>query len=295
MCSRAKLEAAVTVRDALREAIAQLSQANTPSHALAAELLLIHALGRDRAWLYSHPEAALAPETAGKFFDLVAQRARGVPTQYLTGAQEFWGLPFEVTPAVLIPRPETEHLIETALDLVGLSRRRGPLRIADIGTGSGCIAVALATEFPAAEILATDISGAALEVARRNAQRHAVSERIHFVECDLLPPEATMHSFDVIVSNPPYVAETEKSQLQPEVRLHEPSQALFAGASGREIYPRLIALAAQRLRAGGLLILEIGFGARDRIQPLFESASWNNIRVSDDLAGIPRVISAQRA
>lgn len=296
MHSHAKLEATITVRGALREAMAQLAQANTPSHSLAAELLLMHVLGRDRAWLYSHPEATLAPGIANKFFDLIAQRARGVPTQYLTGVQEFWGLPFEVTPAVLIPRPETEHLIETILERFGPERRREGLRIADVGTGSGCIAIALATELPAAEIHATDISAAALEVARRNAHRHAVSARIHFVECDLLPSdEASAHSFDIIVSNPPYVAETKKSELQTEVRVHEPSQALFAGPSGTEIYPRLITLAAERLRPGGLLILEIGFGARDKVQPLFDSASWNNIRVSCDLAGIPRVISARRA
>jgi release factor glutamine methyltransferase len=294
MNSQAKLET-FTVRSALREAIAQIAEANTPSHSLAAELLLMHVLGRDRAWLYSHPEAPLAQDVADKFFNLVAQRARSVPTQYLTGVQEFWGLPFEVTPAVLIPRPETEHVIEVVLERIGPAHFRDQIRIADIGTGSGCIAVALATELPAAEIHATDISAAALEVARRNAQRHCVSERIHFAECDLLPSdEAGAYSFDIIVSNPPYVAETEKSELQPEVRLHEPSQALFAGPNGTEIYPRLITLAAARLRSGGFLVLEIGFGARDKIQPLFESASWNNIRVSNDLAGIPRVVSAQR-
>lgn len=296
MNSHAKLETAITVRSALLRAIAQLAAAKTPSHSLAAELLLMHVLGRDRTWLYSHPEAALEPDIADKFFALIAQRASGVPTQYLTGIQEFWGLPFEVTPAVLIPRPETEHLIEVALERLGPERRRENLRIADVGTGSGSIAVALATELPAAEILATDISAAALEVARRNAHRQFVSGRIHFVECDLLPSgETNAHSFDMIVSNPPYVAETQKSQLQNEVRLHEPSLALFAGPSGTEIYPRLIALASQHLRSGGFLALEIGFGALDKIQPLVNSASWNNIRVSNDLAGIPRVLSAQRA
>ncbi len=295
MNPHAKLETTVTVQSALRQAMAQLVRANTPSHALAAELLLMHVLGCDRAWLYSHPEALLTADLADKFFDLVAQRARGVPTQYLTGTQEFWGLPFEVTPAVLIPRPETEHAIEVILERLGPERHQENLRIADIGTGSGCIAIALAKELPVAEIVATDISAAALEIARRNALRHSVSERTHFIECDLLPDgEDSTRSFDIIVSNPPYIAETEESQLQPEVRLHEPSQALFAGYSGLEIYPRLIALAAQRLRSGGFLILEIGFGARDKIQPFLDSASWKNICVTNDLAGIPRVISAQR-
>ncbi len=296
MNSHAKLETAVTVQSALRQAIARLAQAATPSHSLVAELLLMRILGRDRAWLYSHPEAPLTTDLADKFFDLVAQRARGVPTQYLTGTQEFWGLPFEVTPAVLIPRPETEHIIEVALERLGPERCRERLCIADIGTGSGCIAVALAIELPLAEIHATDISAAALAVARRNAQRHSVSERIYFIECDLLPSGgASAQSFDIIVSNPPYVAEAQKSQLQPEVRRHEPPQALFAGPSGTEIYPRLIGLAAQRLRSDGFLVLEIGFGARDKIQPFLDSASWKNVCVANDLAGIPRVLSAQRA
>lgn len=291
-----KLEAAVTVRGALREAIAHLARANTPSHTLAAELLLMHVLGRDRAWLYSHPEAPIAAELSEKFTEVIAQRARGVPVQYLTGVQEFWGLPFEVTPAVLIPRPETEHLIEVTLERLGAKRRHEGLRLADIGTGSGCIAVALATELPAAEILATDISAAALEVARRNAQRHVVSERIHFVECDLLPSsETSTPPFDVVASNPPYVPQSDESQLQPEVRLHEPPQALFAGQDGTEIYPRLIATAAQCLHSGGLLVLEIGFGAIKSIRPFLASTSWNDIRITNDLAAIPRVLSAQRA
>lgn len=295
MNSRAQIEAACTVRGALRKAIAQLAQANTPSHHLAAELLLMHALKRDRAWLYSHPEAPLSPEALEKFFAWIARRASGVPTQYLTGTQEFWGLPFEVTPAVLIPRPETEHLIEVALGRLSPQRRRESLRVADIGTGSGCIAVALAMELSGADILATDISAAALEVARRNAQRHSVSARIHFLECDLLPPAETgTRSFDAIVSNPPYIAQTQEPHLQHEVRLHEPAQALFGGRSGTEIYPRLIALAAQRLRSGGLLILEIGFGALESIRPLLGAPSWKDIRVLNDLAGIPRVLSAQR-
>ncbi len=175
--------------------MARLRAANVPSHTLAAELLLMHALGRDRAWLYAHPEEPLDAPAAEKYFALIARRAAGEPTQYLTGKQEFWGLEFEVTPAVLIPRPETEHVIEVALERLGargikINMKTGepspPLRIADVGTGSGCIAVALAHELPHAEIFATDISSAALEVARRNALRHGVADRIHFTECDLL-------------------------------------------------------------------------------------------------------------
>ena len=179
--------------------MARLRAANVPSHTLAAELLLMHALGRDRAWLYAHPEEPLDAPAAEKYFALIARRAAGEPTQYLTGKQEFWGLEFEVTPAVLIPRPETEHVIEVALERLGargikINMKTGapspPLRIADIGTGSGCIAVALAHELPHAEIFATDISSAALEVARRNALRHGVADRVHFTECDLLAATA---------------------------------------------------------------------------------------------------------
>src|SRR5487761_501536 len=171
---------AVDVRAALRDAMTEMRSAGVPSHALAAELLLMHVMGRDRAWLYAHPEAPLDPESARKYFDLVARRSAGTPTQYLTGKQEFWGLEFGVTPAVLIPRPETEHIIEVAIKRLGEPRAQDPLRIADIGTGSGCIAVALARELPQAEIFATDISATALAVARRNAERHGVAERIRF-------------------------------------------------------------------------------------------------------------------
>ena len=166
------MTAVTDIRNALRDAMARLSAANVPSHSLAAELLLMHTLGRDRAWIYAHPEFELDAAEAEKYFELVARRASGVPTQYLTGKQEFWGLEFEVTPAVLIPRPETEHIIEVALERLGAARKSEVLRVADVGTGSGCIAVALASECPNAEIFATDISAAALEVAKRNAARH---------------------------------------------------------------------------------------------------------------------------
>ena len=183
------------VRAALKEAMARLRAAHVPSHTLAAELLLMHALRRDRTWLYTNPESMLDPSTLGTYFALVARRAAGEPTQYLTGKQEFWGLEFEVTPAVLIPRPETEHVIEVALERLGahgikidmITGAPSPkLHVADVGTGSGCIAVALARELPHAEITATDTSAAALDVARRNAARHTAADRVHFIECDLL-------------------------------------------------------------------------------------------------------------
>src|SRR6266404_2758929 len=184
-----------SVRSLLKRSIAQLREADIPSFTLAAELLLLHVLGRDRTWLYAHPEELVADAEAERFFALIARRAAGEPTQHLTGKQEFWGLEFEVTPDVLIPRPETEHLIEVALDRLAVRELRAGrkqtltgegLQIAEIGTGSGCIAIALAKDLPGATIYATDISSAALAVAQRNAARHSVSDQIHFIESNLL-------------------------------------------------------------------------------------------------------------
>ena len=292
MSAQVKIES-VTVRDALRGAMAQLHAARVPSHSLAAELLLMHALGHDRAWIYAHPEATIEEDAAKRLLGFVAKRASGVPTQYLTGKQEFWGLDFEVTPAVLIPRPETEHVIEVAIERLGEQRRREELRIADVGTGSGCIAVALAHELPGAKVLATDVSVAALEVARRNADRQGVSQRIRFVQCDLLAGAAGEQPFDLIASNPPYVAQNEEAALPREVREHEPREALYGGATGIEIYSRLVEMAGRFLRVGGWLTLEIGYGAAGKICALF-NAPWKGVCVTNDLAGIARVISAQR-
>src|SRR5467141_2936401 len=180
-------ESHIDVRSALKQGLAQLREAHIPSFTLAAELLLLHVLGRDRTWLYAHPEEQVSSADAERFFALLARRAAGEPTQHLTGKQEFWGLEFEVTPDVLIPRPETEHVIEVALDRLAVRERRAGrkqtltgegLQIADIGTGSGCIAIALAKELPSATIYATDVSPATLTVAKRNAKRHSVSDRI---------------------------------------------------------------------------------------------------------------------
>ena len=333
---------------------------------------------RDRAWLYAHPEYVLSAAEWEAYEALLARRASGVPVQYLTGVQEFWGLEFEVTPSVLIPRPETEHVVEVALERVGARAMAGridsapsasavtapfattvnaplvahftgapcvardaALNIADVGTGSGCLAVALATELPGARVVATDISAAALEVARRNALRHGVGERVRFVRADLLDlrdaprggasgsASATLAGregdaevfpqffhqegaaeaplFDLIVSNPPYVARDAAASLPVEVRDYEPHEALFGGATGVEIYARLIAQAAGALRAGGVLVLELGYDSLAHVQALLarpdaapdgaasgRNSRWSDIRVTNDLAGIPRVISATR-
>lgn len=300
---------AMDVREALREGIARLSEAQVPSHTLAAELLLMHALGRDRTWIYSHPEVLLEPGQAQTYFALVVRRSAGEPTQYLTGKQEFWGLEFEVNRDVLIPRPETEHVVEVALERI---RRRAigeaQVRIADVGTGSGCIAVALARELPGAEIFATDISSAALEVARRNAARHGVAGRISFIQCDWLGGVGSSlaapalaaglrhSSLDMIVSNPPYVAGREAKALAREIREHEPHLALFGGAPGTDIYARLIDEAGALLQSGGVLVLELGYDSAAHVQALLSNnPAWKAVAITNDLAGIPRVIAAEGA
>ena len=294
---------------ALRDGIAQLERERVPSAALAAELLLMHTLGQDRAWLYAHPEHELENATREQYFSLIARRANGVPTQHLTGHQEFWGLDFEVTPAVLIPRPETEHVIEVALERLGIgvdassSRCKETFRLADVGTGSGCIAIALAHELPAAQIVATDVSAAALEVARCNAARHAVSSRIEFVECNLLDfllrgSGTTGHEssiFDLIASNPPYIGRAEAATLPREVREHEPAVALFGGEIGTEIYAPLVAQAATLLKPGGTLVLELGHNSTEHVSPLLDRPQWVHAAITNDLAGIARVASAQRS
>ena len=289
------------VRTALKQGLSQLREGHVPSFTLAAELLLLHVLGRDRTWLYAHPEEQVSSADAERFFALVARRAAGEPTQQLTGKQEFWGIDFEVTPDVLIPRPETEHLVEVALDCLAARELRAGrkqtltgegLRIADIGTGSGCIAIALAKELPAAAIYATDISSAALAVARRNAARHNVLDRVQFLEGNLL--HAVTGQFDVIVSNPPYVGSREAKTLMREVRDHEPEIALYGGEEGYEFYADLITQAAAHLKPGGILVLELGHNSLPAVEPLLEAPAWTNVGVTNDLSGIPRVLAAER-
>lgn len=288
------------VHRALRDGMARLLAAQVPSAPLAAELLLMHALGRDRTWLYTHPEALLTAEENTRYMAFLTRRTAGEPTQYITGQQEFWGLMLEVTPDVLIPRPESEHVIEAALERVG-SRRDEALLIADVGTGSGCLAIALAKEFPAAELFATDISASALEVARRNAERHGVTERVHVTRGNLLEPffldmtAGARPGFDLIVSNPPYVARRNAGGLPREVGEHEPTLALYGGETGTEIYGPLFQQAQALLWPGGAIVVEIGQGALDAVRALLEGdPAWCDIAVKNDLAGILRVVHAER-
>ncbi|HTV09893.1 MAG TPA: peptide chain release factor N(5)-glutamine methyltransferase [Candidatus Aquilonibacter sp.] len=276
----------MTLRDALLEASTHIARRD-------AETLLAHALHRDRAWLLAHAEDELAPQDLESFRALTARRANHEPLQYITGTQEFFGLALRVTPDVLIPRPETEHLVEAALDWAHKQADANPnakLQIADVGTGSGAIAIALGSVLEHASITAIDISPAALAIARENDETHRLSKRLRFVEGDLLTPVASERPFDIVISNPPYVALSEAPTLIPEVRDHEPSLALYAGPDGLEIYRRLIPQAYDLLRSGGLLALEIGFGQRESLSDLL--SHWKDVHFLEDYASIPRVVLA---
>jgi release factor glutamine methyltransferase len=296
-----------TIREALNAAAERL--APSPSARRDAELLLMFTLGCSRAHLLAYPRLALTTEQSQTYDQSIARRAAHEPIQYITGQQEFYGLPFRVTPDVLIPRPETEHLVEAAL--ARLPRDR-PLRIADVGTGSGAIAVALAHALPLAHVTALDISPAALAIARLNAEANKVSTRIRFLESDLLsgqiyeidgkllplcPSFIPENGFDAIVSNPPYVPESDRATLEPQVRDHEPATALFSGPTGLEIYQRLIPQAHALLAPGGWLLMEIGFGQQPALAQLFATPpdAWQEVTFLPDLQSIPRVALARRA
>jgi len=255
-----------------------------------AETLLLHVLRKGRAWLIAHDRDALAEEAEEYFQTLIDRRVAGEPMQYIVGEAEFYGLPFRVTPDVLIPRPETEHLVEKTLAVAARWERP---RIVDIGAGSGAIAVALARQLASAQVTAVDISAAALEIARGNAQRNAIAGRIRFVESDLLKAIAD-EEFEIVVSNPPYVPQVDQESLSVEVRDHEPALALFAGDDGLDVYRRLIPAAHEVLVAGGSIVLEIGYGQLQAVAVLLESAGFVEIEFAPDLQGIPRVASARR-
>ncbi len=242
------------------------------------------------AWLIAHEDEPLAPDAAAVLRALAKRRRTGEPIQYITGETEFYGLNFRVNRDVLIPRPETEHLVEKAIALAaGFVRPR----IVDVGAGSGAIAVALAAMLPAAQMTATEISASALTVARENAERNSVAERVRFLEGDLLAPVAG-ERFDLVVSNPPYVPEGDRDTLSVEVRDYEPEQALFAGADGLAIYRRLIPAAFSALVPGGFAVLEIGHGQQEVIHPLLAGAGFSGIEFTEDLQKIPRVAVARK-
>jgi release factor glutamine methyltransferase len=286
----------MTLREALERGAALLGAGPHPEKALRdAETLLLHVSGRGRTDLLVHGEDELSLAENARYKSLLDRRAKGEPIQYITGETEFYGLPFHVTPDVLIPRPETEHLVETA---IALARSFDAPRIADIGAGSGAIAVALAHHLPKAWIATTDLSEAALGIARENARRNRVLDRIRFLQGDLLAP-VTLGSpceeqFELIVSNPPYVPARDRESLSVEVREYEPSLALFAGEDGLDIYRRLIPAAFASLASGGFIALEIGYGQVDTIRKLLSGAGFAQIEFTPDLQGIARVVTAQR-
>ena len=255
-----------------------------------AETLLLNVLGKDRAWMISHSGGVPSAAEASLFAALIERRFLGEPIQYITGEQEFYGLPIRVNDDVLIPRPETEHLVEKARGLAAQFRRP---RIVDVGTGSGAIAIALADKLPKARIVAIDISRAALEVARGNAERNGVGRRIEFRESDLLATVAH-ERFDMVVSNPPYVPAVDRDSLSVEVREHEPAVALFGGEGGLELYRRLIPAAFAVLERRGWLAMEIGYGQAKAIAEMMAEARYSRIEFVADLQDIPRVVCGQR-
>lgn len=255
-----------------------------------AELLLLNQLGIDRVQLFTNPDQELTKEEEISFWQNVHRRAANEPIQYIVGTQEFYGLLLLVTPAVLIPRPETEHLVEAVLKLVPADK---PQTIADIGTGSGAIAIALAAHLPHAQITALDISDEALAVAHANARAHSLAHRIQFLRSDLLSALSdNAQTFDAIVSNPPYVAESDRDTLHPQVRNYEPPTALFAGETGLDIYRQLIPQAQIALKPNGLLALEIGHGQQTGLASLLKA--WRNLSFVNDLQHIPRVALARK-
>jgi release factor glutamine methyltransferase len=273
------------VRTALLQGAKLLDDASIAVPRLTAEVLLAHAMRRERVWLFAHPEQELAELEWLHYGRYLHERLQGKPTQYITKRQEFYGREFSVTPDVLIPRPETEHVIEVALQV---GQALSPAnRILDIGAGSGAIAVTLQLE-TRAQVVATEISPAAVLVAAENARR--LGARVEIVVGDLTSAIAP-HTIDLIVSNPPYVPLRERESLQREVRDYEPHTALFGGESGFDVYERIVADAPRVLRPGGWVVMELGFGTAGHVADLLKD--WSDVQIHPDLAGIPRVIAAR--
>jgi release factor glutamine methyltransferase len=283
-----------TIAQAIDEGAARLSVSGVEHERRTAGLLLGHVLDVDRTHLFTKPDEQVCDSRYETYLRLIDRRACGEPLQYITGHQEFYGLDFVVTPAVLIPRPETEFLVERVIKLA--SETTSPT-IADIGTGSGCIAITVAMRAPGARVIATDISSAALEVARMNAERHGVANRIEYVHGDLVEPLAILqleNSLDVLASNPPYVNEGRPDLIQREVRDWEPPEALFGGTDGLDFYRRLLADGLRFVKPGGLLVCEIGYNQLNAVIEIIATLQWQLSDVTHDLQGIPRTISLRK-
>lgn len=283
----------MTIAETLKQASEHLRAASVPNDVLDAQTLLAEALGQDRTYLIVNFNQQLDDELLAKYLTLIERRAAGEPLQYITGHQQFFGLEFEVTPDVLIPRPETELIIEETIRLVEQHQIAEPL-IVDVGTGSGCIAVTLARELKTARVIACDISPAALQVARRNGARNELEDRVEFVESDLLAAFLESCFADFIISNPPYIAEKELPMLQREVRDWEPHLALTDQSDGLSFYRRLLADSPSRLKTGGYLICELGYSQSEAVLALVDPQIWQEARLLDDLQGIPRTLALQK-
>jgi release factor glutamine methyltransferase len=285
---------ALSAHRLLERGASELRQAGVPEARFEAELLLRHALGCSREALFARLHEPAGAEAAGHYFHLVERRRGRVPIQHILGTQEFYGLSFRVTPAVLIPRPETEGVVDEALAELS-SRSASAPAIADVGCGSGCIAIAIARERPEARLLATDASPAALAVARENAFAHAVEERITFLHGDLLDPLVERgEKLDLVVSNPPYVVDAEIFDLAPEVKEHEPRMALAGGADGLATITRLLQGVGAVLAGAGVVVMEIGKGQDREVAERVHAAGLDLVRIVPDLAGIPRVVVARK-
>jgi release factor glutamine methyltransferase len=286
-----------SIAETIAEGARQLQSADVDEARRTAGVLLCHTLGIDRTHLLTRAEQQIDEPSYQAYLRLIERRAAGEPLQYITGHQEFYGFDFIVTPAVLIPRPETEFLVEQVIKLARESQLSAPL-IADIGTGSGCIAVTIAASIPNAKILATDVSSAALKVARKNAERHGAARRIEFLEGDLLEPLAHRGlelSIDIMASNPPYIEESGPDPVQREVRDWEPHTALFGGADGLNFYRRLLVDGLKYVRPGGYLVCEIGYSQLDAISDMIAGSSWDLTEVTNDLQCIPRTLTVRKA
>jgi release factor glutamine methyltransferase len=287
-----------SIAEAILQGSLKLRKAGVPEARREAGSLVAHVLGRDRSFILTHAEDPVAEEQAEQFRDWLERRAGGEPLQYITGHQEFFGLDFEVTRDVLIPRPETELLVETALTLA--RELDGPL-ICDAGTGSGCLIITLLHELretAGARAVAIDVSRAALEVAKRNAARHSVTDRIDFIVSDCLsaldPKDLTRSNFDLIVSNPPYVRESALAGLQREVRDFEPRAALAGGPDGLAVIRRLLVESVMFLKTGGHFLFEIGFDQGEAVQQLVDPKIWKLIEIYVDLQCIPRIVALEK-
>ena len=276
----------ISIADALRTASETLKRAGVPEPRREAGSLLSHVIGKDRTFLLSHAEDSLSDTDGERFEELVERRATGEPAQYITGTQDFFGRAFRVTPDVLIPRPETELLVEAALEVMGDASS-----VCDVGTGSGCIAVTLLCERLDTRAVALDVSAAALEVARQNAHDHSVADRIEFVLSDCFAAlDSAAYQFDVIVSNPPYVSAGMLPGLQREVRNHEPPIALSPGGDGLKVIRHLLSDAGEFIRGNGYLLMEIGFDQGETVQDLIDRRVWTLKTILPDLQGIPRIV-----